>query len=339
MNRQTHRYQFSGPLQLESGKIIRDFPLTYTTLGTLNPKKDNAVWVFHAMTANSDPSDWWPGMVGEGKFFDPHYFFIICVNMPGSCYGSVGPAHPHPVSGTPYGKDFPFFTPRDMANAFDALRTSLGIDSIYLGIGGSMGGQQLLAWASLKPQLFQYIVPIATNAFHSPWGKAFNASQRFCMEYDPTWNSDTEDAGMEGMKIARSIALISYRHYETYRKTQSDNDHALEYPRSESYQRYQGEKLVNRFHPISYYILTKSMDAHDLGRGRESAEQALSIIQSKCLVIGISTDILYPVSEQEFIKQHIPQAKLEVIDSLYGHDGFLLENESITDLLKQFTLS
>jgi homoserine O-acetyltransferase len=241
-----------------------------------------------------------------------------------------------PENGEPYFHAFPFFTSAEMALAYDALRQSLGIHKIFVGIGGSMGGQQLLAWAAMAPDLFEYMVPIAANALHSPWGKAFNASQRMCIEVDPSWKEKRPDAGIEGMKIARSIALISYRHYDTYGKTQQDDRNQLEAFRSESYQRYQGEKLAKRFNAFSYYVLTKSMDAHHLGRGVLEAEEILKAIHSKCLSIGISSDVLYPVEEQKFIAAHIPGAQLAVIESLYGHDGFLIENEKLTELLNNF---
>ena len=333
MEKKTHTYHYQGVLELESGKSIRDFNLTYTTIGKLSDQKDNVVWIFHGMTANSDPSEWWPGMVGENSFFDPARFFIICVNMPGSCYGSVGPLDINPETGKQYLQSFPFFSSLDMAHAFDALRNHLKIQKIFMGIGASMGGQQLLSWATEQPNLFEYIVPIATNAFHSPWGKAFNASQRMCIEVDHTWKSNNSESGLDGMKVARSLALISYRHYDTYDLTQQDSDKAIENTKSESYQRYQGEKLAKRFNAISYYMLTKSMDSHHLGRGILDAESMLAKIKSKTLVIGISNDLLFPVKEQAFLAAHIPGATLEVIDSTYGHDGFLLENEHITTLL------
>ncbi|MFM1794227.1 MAG: hypothetical protein RL642_612, partial [Bacteroidota bacterium] len=308
MNKTTTTYYYKGTLNLESGKSIADFPLAYTTIGELNKDKDNVIWIFHAMTANSDPSDWWEVMVGEGKFFDPEQYFIVCVNMPGSCYGSVSPLSINPQTGTPYYQSFPFFTPLDMVRSYDQLRKHLGIEKIYMGIGGSMGGQQLLAWACEQPDLFTYIVPIATNAFHSPWGKAFNASQRMCIETDPSWKEESPTAGMEGMKVARSVALISYRSYDTYQKTQEDADKAIEFTRSESYQRYQGEKLAKRFNALSYYMLTKSMDSHHLGRRETEAREQLAQIKSIAMVIGISSDLLYPVHEQSFIAEHIPGA-------------------------------
>jgi homoserine O-acetyltransferase len=157
-----------------------------------------------------------------------------------------------------------------------------------------------------------------------------------CIEADSSWKENTPNAGLEGMKVARSIALLSYRHYDTYGKTQEDLDKALENTRSESYQKYQGEKLAKRFNAWSYYILTKSMDSHHLGRGVVEAEEKLNKISSKALVIGISSDILYPVEEQVFLAKHLPGAQLEIIDSFYGHDGFLLEDKKLTTILNKF---
>ena len=331
------KFQYNQSFVLESGVTIPGFHLTYTTHGRLSDKKDNVVWIFHALTANSDPGEWWPGLVGEGKFFDPARYFIICVNMPGSCYGSTGPLDINPEKKEPYYHDFPFFTIRDMVRAYQLLRTHLGIEKIHIGTGGSTGGQQLLEWAIEEPEAFEYIIPIATNAYHSPWGIAFNASQRHCIEADDTWKEKKPGAGIEGMKVARGIALLSYRHYETYYNTQSEetND-KLENFKSESYQHYQGEKLAKRFNAFSYYFLSKSMDSHNVGRNRDSVEAALKKIKAKTLVIGISTDILFPLSEQQFLAGHISGATLQVIHSPYGHDGFLLEYDKIGLIIREF---
>jgi len=167
---------------------------------------------------------------------------------------------------------------------------------------------------------------------------AFNASQRFAIENDVTWKEQHVDAGLEGMKTARSIALLSYRSYDTYKLTQkitSDDLYSRERS-SESYQQYQGEKLAKRFNAFSYYFLSKGMDSHNVGRGRESAVKALEQIKAKALVIGISSDLLFPPTEQEFIAAHIPYAEFREIHSPYGHDGFLLEYEQIEEAIKTF---
>ena len=329
-------FVFSNAFELESGAVIPGFQLAYTTMGELNAEKTNVLWVFHALTANSNVIEWWPELVGNNKIIDPQKYFIICVNMPGSCYGSIGPISNNDAVDSYY-HSFPFFTTRDMANAYKLLKDDLGINTIAIGIGGSMGGQQLLEWAIIEPELFKVIVPLATNAKHSPWGIAFNASQRLAIEQDSTWQNKEITAGLQGMKVARSIALISYRHYDTYFSSQIDSDEAkLENYKSESYQRYQGEKLATRFNAFSYYFLSKSMDAHNVGRNRGSVKTALKKITAKTLVIGITTDVLFPVQEQVFLFENITDAKIELIDSPYGHDGFLTEGQKINDLILNF---
>ena len=327
---------FSGSFELESGTVLPGFQLAYTTLGELNTERTNVLWVFHALTANSNVIEWWPQLVGKNKIIDPEKYFIICVNMPGSCYGSFGPISVDPNEASTF-HTFPFFTTRDMANAYRLLKDDLRIQKIAIGIGGSMGGQQLLEWAIIEPELFEVIIPIATNAKHSPWGIAFNASQRLAIEQDSTWKNKDASAGLQGMKVARSIALLSYRHYDTYYNSQADSEtERLENYKSESYQRYQGEKLATRFNAFSYYFLSKSMDAHNVGRKRVSVIDALKTITAKTLVIGITTDVLFPVQEQIFLFENITNAQIELIESPYGHDGFLTEGEKINDLILNF---
>lgn len=330
-------FHYHHPFTLESGETIEGYHLAYTTFGTLNHRKDNAVWVFHALTANSDATEWWPGLVGEGKLFDPSHYFIVCVNMPGSCYGSSGPLEIDPATNHPYYHTFPLFTTRDMVRSYMPLKRLLGIEKIHIGIGGSMGGQQLLEWAIEEPETFRYIFPIATNAQHSPWAIAFNASQRFCIETDPTWKTNVPEAGLQGMKTARGVALLSYRSYDTYKLGQAEvTNEKIEAFNSESYQHYQGEKLAKRFNAFSYYSLSKSMDSHNVGRGRESVIEALHRITARTLSIGIKSDLLFPVEEQEYLAAHIEGARFRMIDSCYGHDGFLLEFEQIQQHITEF---
>lgn len=330
-------FNYNQPVTLESDVIIPGYHLGYHTYGKLNESGDNVIWVFHALTANSDPLDWWPGLIGDGNLFDPLVYFIVCVNMPGSCYGSSGPMDIAPDSQKPWLHSFSLFTIKDMVRAYQPLRKHLNIKKIFAGIGGSMGGQQLLEWAVEEPELFEFIFPIATNAIHSPWGIAFNASQRLCIEADATWKNDTPEAGINGMKVARSVALISYRNYETYQLRQSENSNDLiQGFKSDSYQRYQGEKLSRRFNAFSYYRLSQSMDSHNVARGRGTLEEALNSIKANTLALGIKTDILFPLHEQQFIAEHIPGAVFEPVNSVYGHDGFLLEYEQISTSIKNF---
>jgi homoserine O-acetyltransferase len=339
----TETFYYKEAFRLESGYLLSQFHLAYDTWGRLNEDGTNVVWVFHALTANSNAEDWWSGLIGDGKFFSPDKYFIVCVNMPGSCYGSLSPLSIDPLSTEIYYHDFPVFTTRDMIRAYQKLKIHLGIRQIAVGIGGSMGGQQLLEWAIEEPELFAAVIPIATNARHSPWGIAFNATQRLCIEQDPGWKIKSAEAGLQGMKTARAVALLSYRNYTAYRQTQEgwhirENVNAYKPPlsKAETYQRYQGEKLAKRFNAFSYYFLSQSMDLHDVGRERGGLATALAQIKARSLVVSISSDILFPVSEQQFLASAIPGAELKIIDSSYGHDGFLLEFEKLTVLLQEF---
>ncbi len=328
------QYKYTAPFFLESGAQLSELTIAYHTYGKLNAAQDNVIWICHALTANSDAADWWNGLVGEGKLFDPKQYFIVCANNLGSCYGTTGPTSINPVTGKPYGKEFPLITIRDIVAAHRLLQQHLGITKIKLGIGGSMGGQQVQEWAIADPDLFENLVLLATNAQHSPWGIAFNEAQRMAIEADPTIFDDTPEAGKRGIEAARAIAMLSYRHYQTYHKTQMEQtDEKIDDFRAASYQRYQGLKLHKRFNVLSYLILSKAMDSHNIGRGRGGVEAALQQIRAKTLVIGIHTDVLFPIEEQERIAMHIPNARLEIIDSHYGHDGFLVESPAIEKLV------
>lgn len=330
-------YKHKGSFILESGEKLDELSITYTTYGQLNSEQSNVVWICHALTANAVPSEWWPGLVGEGKFYDPSHYFIVCANVLSSCYGTTGPASIDPQHHAPYFWTFPQVTIRDMVAAHEALRQHLGIEKIHTLIGGSLGGMQALEWGILSPQRFQHLILLATNARHSAWGIAFNESQRLAIKADPTWNDQDPNAGAAGLKAARSIALLSYRGYEAYEKSQVENDlNKTDHYKASSYQNYQGEKLVNRFNSHSYWYLSKAMDSHNVGRGKGTVEAPLREISCKTLVIGVSSDILFPVSEQKYLAQHIPNAHYEEIDSFYGHDGFLIETEHIEALIKDF---
>lgn len=324
-------YKHSETFHLEAGGSLPGLQIAYCTYGQLNASGDNVVWICHALTANADAADWWDGLVGEGRLLDPARYFIVCSNMLGSCYGTTGPESINPETGEPYGRDFPLVTIRDMVQAHRLLQQHLGIQKIYLAIGGSMGGQQVLEWAVEDSALFERLCVLATNARHSPWGIAFNEAQRMAIE------ADTSESGQKGLEAARAIAMLSYRHYHTYWQSQLEENAAkVDDFRAGAYQRYQGYKLYKRFKAGAYVALSKAMDSHNLGRGRESAAAALGRISAPTLVVGIRSDVLFPIEEQAFLARHIPQARLEVIDSIYGHDGFLVEFEAIAALLQKF---
>ena len=337
----TTTFQYDSPFILESGITLPGYHLAYTTHGKLNAEKTNVIWIFHALTANSNPLEWWPGLVGDGKYFDPAKYFIICVNKPGSPYGSISPLSTNPATTQPWYHDFPVFTIRDMIRMYQHLKNHLGIQKVHAALGGSTGGMQLLEWAIEEPELFEHIVPIATNARLSPWAIAFNASQRMAIEADTTWLEQRPDAGQKGLAAARSIALLSYRHYNGYDITQARDKAFVALTNNvafaaDNYQRYQGLKLVNRFNAVCYYRLSQSMDSHDVGRNRGGAQKALQRISAKTLVIGIKSDVLYPIAEQEYLQDAIPGASLLSIASDFGHDGFLLEYEKIETALRKF---
>jgi homoserine O-acetyltransferase/O-succinyltransferase len=333
----TQIYHYPDYFYLENGEDLAGLEIAYTTLGQMNADRSNVVWVCHALTANADVADWWKGLVGAGYLFDPGKYFIVCANILGSCYGSSGPLTNNPRTNQPYYNEFPQVTIRDMVNAHELLRAHLGIERIYLGIGGSLGGQQTVEWAIHRPDLFDNLVLIATNARHSAWGIAFNESQRLAIMADPTWARPFPSAGRCGLKAARSIALLSYRNYETYANRQSEtSDDKVDDFRASSYQRYQGEKLVKRFNVISYLRISKAFDAHNVGRGRSGVAAALGLIRARTLVVGITSDLLFPPTEQQFLAEQIAGATYIEIDSPYGHDGFLVEYTKLTEVLTGF---
>jgi homoserine O-acetyltransferase len=326
----------SAPFQLESGEQIENLEIGFHIYGKLNPAKDNVIWVCHALTANSDVFSWWEGLFGEGKLFDPNEHFIVCVNSLGSCYGSTGPNSPG-FNKRPLLDQFPLVTTRDMARVNDELRNILGIDKVALLIGASLGGQQAIEWSILNPEVLEKVALIATNARHSAFGIAFNESQRLAIFSDPTYGNDRIDGGRQGLIAARSIAMLSYRTYESYNKTQTNpSNHKVDEFLASSYQNYQGKKLADRFCAYSYVTLSKAMDAHNIGRARESIEQALQAVSAKALVIGIETDRLFPIQEQQYLAKYIPNASYAEIRSDYGHDGFLIETDQLEALLSKF---
>lgn len=332
-------YISKTPFLLECGEQLASLQLAYTTYGKINEDKSNVVWVCHALTANSEVLDWWKGLFGIGDLFNPKEHFIICVNALASSYGSSSPLSINPVSNNPYFLDFPSVTTRDMAKAHLSLAEHLGINSIEVLIGGSLGGQQALEMALLPKIRIKQLILLATNAQHSPWGIAFNESQRLAIENDPTFTNKTALGGHNGLKTARSIALLSYRTARVYNKTQQEeNDIKTDNYLASSYQRYQGNKLAERFNAYSYWYLTKAMDSHHIGRNRGSIEETLGGITAQTFVIGIDSDLLFPIEEQKRIAKYIPNAQFATLHSIYGHDAFLIEIEQLKNLILKWRI-
>jgi homoserine O-acetyltransferase len=333
-----HTFLYDNVYKLESGETLNGFTLAYHAYGKLNKGGDNVIWICHALTANSDTENWWPGIIGKNKLFDPAKYFIVCANIIGSCYGSTGPLSVNLTTGKRFYHDFPFITVRDIVGTFDLLRIHLGIKKIYAIMGGSLGGQQALEWCIMNPKLTEHLIMIASNAKSSPWGIAFRESQRLAIAADNTWKRNIPNAGLVGMKAARSIALLSYRNYQTYQESQSEkSDNKVDDFKASSYQWYQGEKLAKRaFNAYSYWTLSKTMDSHNVGRGQGGVKKALSKIKAKVLTIGIDSDMLFPASECEFIARNVKEGSYEEINSLYGHDGFLIEVPKLTKIIERF---
>ena len=332
------KYLYQETFKLESGKVLADLEIAYHTYGTLNEEKSNVIWVVHALTANSDVLDWWKGLFGQDDLFNPKEYFIICANNLGSCYGTTGPLSINTETNTPWFSSFPTITIRDMANTLEVLRVHLGITKIDTIIGGSQGGQIAQEWVIQNKNLTNNLIIIATNAQHSPWGIAFNESQRLAIQADSSYFLNTPDGGEKGLKAARSIALLSYRNYNTYNISQKDNNNDIinDYAAA-SYQRYQGEKLVKRFNAYSYVRLSEAMDSHNVARSRSGeVEEVLSHIDIPTLIIGVTSDLLFPIDEQQFLAKNIKNSIYSEIDSFYGHDGFLIETKQLSDYIKKF---
>lgn len=332
-----HLYKYNDLFALEGGGLLDSPEISYHTFGKLNAKKNNVVWVCHALTANSNVFEWWAGLFGENCLFNPKDYFIVCANNLGSCYGTTGPLSINKNNGQSWFSYFPHLTIRDLVKAHDLLREHLGIENIYAVIGGSQGAQQVLEWNIQQPHLFENTILIAGNAKHSAWGIAFNESQRLAIKADRTYYSNSENGGEKGLAAARSIALLSYRNYEPYNDSQQEKDNSKTGDfNAASYQRYQGQKLVNRFNAYSYVTLVNAMDSHNVGRNRPSVEKALNLVSARTLVVGISSDLLFPPQEQLFLAHHIRNSSVKIIDSNYGHDGFLLETKKLGDLISNF---
>ena len=305
---------FLDDFAFEAGGRLERVKVVYHTSPE---RRGRVVWICHALTANSDPEDWWPEMVGPGKFFDTERDYIVCVNMLASPYGSSGPASVDPVTGRPYFFDFPAVTVRDMVAAMTAVRRELAIERIDLLVGSSIGGFQAVEWAVSEPDLFD----------------------RMALEADATFRPAASLAGgAAGLRCARAQALISYRCFEGYGLTQAEpDDDTLFASRAASYERYQGEKLVRRgFDAYSYYYLCNAVDSHNVGRGRGGVAAALCRIRAKTVVASIDTDCIFPPAEIEAWASSIPGAVYKRLTSSFGHDGFLLETEQLKQLLCKY---
>ncbi|KAG7355123.1 homoserine O-acetyltransferase [Nitzschia inconspicua] len=340
---------------LENNVVLPRAELRYQTYGKLNEAKDNVVVVCHALTGNASLHSWWGSLLGDGKAFDTSKYFIVCCNILGSCYGSTNPQSINPETGIMYGKDFPDISVKDTVRLqLKLLQEQIGVKSVKSVIGGSFGGMQAMEFAvqggisggdfvtDTGSPFVRSVVPIACGAAHTAWQIAISEVQRQAIYSDPNWESDPFHA-TKGLEVARQMGMISYRTPTGYenkfgRHLQSTEGGDTEPPaygsnapwQVKSYLEYQGIKFIDRFDPITYVKLTEQMDSHDIARSRGSTlEEVLKRIEIPACVLGIDSDVLYPLAEQEYLAEHMPNSELKIIRSLDGHDGFLLEQDQV----------
>jgi len=329
-----------GDLELESGEVIPDVTIAYQTFGDLNHQKSNAIFINHAMTGWSDVPAWWPGLIGPGKAFDTDKYFIVCPNVLGGCQGSTGPASIAP-GGKRWGARFPRLTIRDMVNAEFMFSDKLGIDQYLLATGPSLGGMRALEWGISHGDRVKSICSIGSSAIASGDQIGIHTIQIKAIEADPNFYGgdyyDHPQGPVAGMAIARQIAHLSYRtEFEMAERfganMQEDGSGRFAVV---SYLDHQAKKLQQRFDANTYIRLTAAMNSHDVGRGRGGIQIALKQIKVPVLVAAIETDRLFPPRLQQEIVDLTPTAlPLEMIKSPYGHDGFLIETESVSSVIK-----
>jgi homoserine O-acetyltransferase len=345
------RFAEIGELEFESGQRIPHARIAYETYGTLSPARDNAILVLHALTGDSNlnhpaepghPTDgWWPGLVGPGLPIDTDRWFVVAPNMLGGCQGSTGPASMAP-DGMEWGSRFPYTTIADQTRAQQRLARELGIDRWFAVMGGSMGGMHVLEWAVQFPDEVERIAVIAAPAMSSADQIALNSVQIQAIRADPAfrggayYDQPDGEGPHQGLALARRMALLNYRSpdelNQRFRRSWQSGISPLGGGGRfavESYLDFHGNKFTRRFDANTYITLVEAMNSHDLGRGRAGVTAALEGVTATALVIGIDSDRLFPVADQELIARHLPNAidgdEPVVIESAFGHDGFLIE--------------
>ena len=357
---ETKKYKITEPILLDSGVELVETDVAYETYGTLNEKKDNAILLFHALTGDAHAAGyhseddkkpgWWDDMVGSGKAFDTDKYFIICSNILGGCKGTTGPSSINPKTGKPYGLDFPVITIEDTVKVQKILIDSFGIKKLIVA-GGSMGGMQAMQWAIDYPDMVKATLIIASTSRLSAQGIAFNAVGRNAILQDSNFNNgDYYDKTHpeKGLAIARMIGHITYLCEESMHnkfgrrlqdKDKPDFDFNVDF-QVESYLQHQGKIFVDRFDANSYLYITKAVDYFDLEGKYGSLEKAFEKTDSAFLIISFSSDWLYPTCQSKEITKALVKAKKDVsfceIKSPCGHDAFLLEFETQTNIIKSF---
>ena len=353
-------FTFNEGLKLQCGQLLAPITLRYETYGTLSPDADNAILIEHALSGDAhvagyysesdEKPGWWDTMVGPGKTFDTNKYFIVCSNVIGGCSGSTGPGSMNPATGTRYGMDFPFVTIADMVHAQKKLMDHLGIRKWLCVAGGSMGGMQVLRWALLYPDCMESIIPIATTSRISAQSIAFNWVGRESIMSDPEWNGGHyTDQPDRGLAIARMLAHITYLSEESMRrkfgrKLQSAKDYSFDFDKDfsvESYLEHQGMRFVDRFDANAYLYITRAIDYFDVAdKSNGDLAKGLLPIQCKTLVVSFSSDWLFPPEQSREMVRGMLKNGLDVtycnIKSSYGHDAFLLEDDTLGRLISNF---
>lgn len=342
-----------GALALESGAQLPHARLAYETWGTLTAARDNAVLVVHALTGDSHvagrpgaghaTAGWWGGIVGSRCAIDTDRWFVIAPNMLGGCQGSTGPSSFAP-DGTEWGSRFPYLTIRDQVTAQVALADALGIERFAAVIGGSMGGMHALEWAVQYPQRVQRLAVLAAPAVSSADQIALNSVQLEAIRMDSLFRDgdyyDETEGPYRGLALARRMALLNYRSSSELNERFERSWQGVLDPLGrggrfavESYLDFHGNKFTRRFDANSYITLVEAMNSHDIARGRGSLTDALSSVTARTLVLGIDSDRLFPVEQQQVLAAHLPTTihghEAVVISSPFGHDAFLIEDELV----------
>lgn len=351
------------PFTFKSGQTLPGFTLRYETYGELNDTRDNAILICHALSgdhhcagrhkADDRKPGWWDNLIGPGKAVDTNRFFVICTNCLGGCSGSTGPSSINPETGRSYGINFPFVTIHDMVRAQKLLMDHLGVLALHAVIGGSMGGMQAMLWAILYPSFVRRLLAMATTAREGAQAIAFNEVGRQAIMQDPAWNQGNypADGGPRvGLAIARMMAHITYlsdasmdRKFGRRKRADAANGDAYNFDiqfEVESYLRYQGQSFINRFDANSYLYITRALDQFDLAYAYGSLEAAFAPVQAETLVVGFTSDWLFPPEQNRNIALALLRAGkracyAELATDL-GHDSFLLESEDLYALVRGF---
>jgi len=337
--------------KLEDGQVLKKCDCVYNTWGTLNSSGTNALVICHALTGNASLESWWGEFLGKGKPYDTSKYWVFCANVLSSCYGSTGPGSIDAATGKRLGASFPKVSIRDMVAVQAQVLQRLGVKEIVSVIGGSMGGMVALEFAMVTVPHVRSVVTLASSGRHQPWQIGISEVQRAAIYADLNWKDGMyhQDAPpAKGLSVARMMAMLTYRTHPAYwtkfgrdekELVQTGPSHPT--PTStfevQGYLRAQGNKFNERgFDAGSYVRLTEAMDLHDMGRNRGDYFDVLRSIKIPVLIASISSDVLYPVSEQMELAQYIPNSQHHMIESPEGHDGFLLEGKKIGMLIRGF---